>query len=150
MSIVQFVPIRRTNPRPHDPVREARDPIGVGDDHRIARLEDADDRVGGAEVNADGLRRMTPPGCWWTKVERAIGNLERAERWIETNGSAQEFLGQRDQFVPGIGRVRRVADEGHDNLCRTYEYGDLERAVVGIEEGERLVADPGDRDRGWP
>ena len=32
-----------------------RDALGVGDDDRLAGLEDADDRVGGAEVDADGL-----------------------------------------------------------------------------------------------
>ena len=29
--------------------------LGVGDDDRLARLQDADDRVGGAEVETDGL-----------------------------------------------------------------------------------------------
>ena len=34
-------------------------PLGVGDDGRLARLQDADDRVGGAEVDADGLGHGT-------------------------------------------------------------------------------------------
>ena len=38
-------------------------PLGVGDDHGVAGLEDADDRVGGAEVDADGLGHGVPPKC---------------------------------------------------------------------------------------
>src|SRR4029079_9890152 len=44
----------------HDRRRRAR-ALGVGDDDRIAGLEDADDRVGGAEVDADGLGHGTTP-----------------------------------------------------------------------------------------
>jgi len=38
----------------HDRGRRAR-PFGVGDDGRLAALEDGDDRVGGAEIDTDGL-----------------------------------------------------------------------------------------------
>ena len=86
MSIVQLVPMWRfterivrsglviawrlaTSPTSTSPVFEnattdgvVRDALGVGDDDRLARLEGRDDRVGGAEVDADGLGHVCASG----------------------------------------------------------------------------------------
>jgi hypothetical protein len=37
--------------------------LGVGDDDRVAGLEDGDDGVGGAEVDTDCLGHLEPPGA---------------------------------------------------------------------------------------
>ena len=57
--------------------------LGVGDDGGLSRLEGRDDRVGGAEVDADGLGHgIASRGvrCWSVRVAPELSMEERASR----------------------------------------------------------------------
>jgi hypothetical protein len=59
--------------------------LGVGDDDGLTALEGADDAVGGAEVDADGLCHGGPPWgfeTWWCEriVRRSYPDLDRLQQ----------------------------------------------------------------------
>jgi hypothetical protein len=59
--------------------------LGVGDDDRIAALEDGDDGVGGAEVDTDGLGHGWVPSVsqiWFVDRDRCCsGEAGASEIW---------------------------------------------------------------------
>ena len=125
MSIDQLVPMWRfterivrsglviawrfaTSPTSTSPVLRERDDrgrgaraFGVGDDDRLARLEDRDDRVRGAEVDADGLGHgiasITGVGTRSGRDRGRLGDLRCTNKNLES--SVGNFLARR-HYLP--------------------------------------------------
>ena len=126
-------------------------PLGVGDDDGLARLEHADDRVGGAEVDSDGLghdcasvsvRSLRPTGhsvvhrllaCTVYDLESHYSNFLERRLCIKTMTRANVSYDHR--WVRGYGR--RYASNVPDLVLLRHGQSDLERGEPLHRVGRR-------------
>ena len=86
-----------------DDGRRGARPLGVGDNGRLARLEDADDRVGGAEVDADGLGHEIASVVCVVKVVANDIQCSKVERLTQESYTARPL-----ESSGAAGRLRAV------------------------------------------